>query len=681
MITLTYSRLRSLTQDGVTLNEVSQTGSAVLTGGVNTISERKKLYCTYEVEDVLEPELDEQMVLEGAKLYVSFAMFLPTLLAVEVSNSVPQAGFSLTVPSFYETEDISVGIEMPFYTMGGYTNNTAKNYRCWFYWITETTFAIELEYYNTFDENGYYSSSTKSNHWRFLSESWDQQNTNEVTESIYNSDIEKELRMISHIQREALTDDNFKYTETQEHVLYRGTIDKVDNVGEFLKETADEEIETLNSVHETPMVVRMYTEENNIGKFYAKLIKMQDDPDLDFIENYDLQEVNLVDGENPEDVAFIGPVVITRNDDDDYYQLEFSVNPEFLEDGYDYRVVIIGYYQGVDYSGAFNKIIISPPIPSVSTTSYCEPGCNLVEYGYPTDLVFTPTLSDCETEYTGNFLTCVIEERMRSKLIVDYSDDRWKNNLDCRKNGSVGNDVSFTNDIRVHLDSIEVEIYQEAFSSVFGGTMKHVHDYHKVVKTGANIYSSSSSNLVFTVDTVNELLSMSYDWRNRNEANVPNIMSYYNGAAFYPIDTQYWGGKSFFIKWRLNFIYKNVFRTTFTESLDIIQKMVVKDYDTTITVTNDYELDFVCPDETLCFDAAIALINPENYKLINIFELSPGQLYEEENWVPAILGQELSPYFNTQDADYTGGDAHFCLDPSTLNPNQSYNFSTLAKLT
>lgn len=674
-ITLTYSRLRSLTQDGTVLNEIEQTGSEVLTGGVNTMTERKKLYCEFEVDEVAEPEVDEQMVLEGSKLYVSLALFMPALMAYDFPQSVPNTGFSITIPGMYEYFE---AVEMPFYSLGINTTNSAKNLRCWFYWIAENKFAVELEYYNTFDENGYFTSSTKSNLWRFFSEYWDQQNTNEVAESAYST--EKEIRLITHLQRAEPTTNDLEYSETQEHVLYRGTLSKFDSVGEFF-DVDEEVITSLSTRNETPMVVRMYTDENNFDRFYGKLVKLQDNPNLNFIDNYELQESRIADGEDPAEGFLIGPMVVSRDDAEGFYQMEFSINPDSIDDGYNYRLMIIGYYFGAgeDSSGALNRIIVSNPIPATKIVPYCDTNC-AATYDFPTNLIFTPTLSDCQTEYSGNFLTCVIEERMRSKLIVDYSDNRWKNNVDCRKAGSLGEDTVNTNDIRKYLQSIEFEIYQEFYSAYFGGTIKHVHDRQTVSRTGANQYSTSSSNLVFSVDTVNELLYMAYDWRNRNETGVPNLITYFNGLQALAIDNQYWGGKTFFIKWRLNFLYHD-WQKVFSESLDVIQKMVVKDYSNDITVDNDFELDFVCPDETLCFDASIGFPNPEDYKLINIFELSPGQLYEEENWIPAILGQLSSIYFNTQDADYTGGDAHFCIDPSTLNINQNYKFSTLAKLT
>lgn len=676
MITLAYTRLRSLTQDGTVLNEVSNDGPEILTGGVNSASERKKLYARFEIEDA--GELAEQMSLSNAKLYVSFALFLPSGLAVDFANGIPNTGFSITLPStYYEMDDNPV--EMPFYSLVGGTPKSAKNYKCYFTWITDSSFAVELEYYNTFDEDGYMNGAGKSNQWRFFSEYIDQNNTNEVSESVYG--VEKELRMISHLVREDLTDDGFKYTETQEHRLYSGTISRIDSVGQFL-DIDEEEIASLSSVSETPLIVRIYTTENTIDKFYAKLVKIKEDSSLDFIENYELMETFIDAGAAPTESenAFIAPCDLSRDDAEGFYQLEFSVNPDFIEDGVMYRIIIVAYDQGGDaYSGALNRTTTSPPIPGSSIATYCNSPCSsLASYDYPTTLLFTPSLFDIDKEYTGNFLTCCIEERMRSQLIVDYSDNRWKNNIDCRKTGSVGGDTANTNDIRKHLQSIEFEIYQESFSTYFGGTIKHVHDQQSIGKIGMNNYSASSTNLVFTFDPVNETLTLTYDWRNRNESNIPNIITFFNGLQALNIDNQYWGGKSFFIKWRLNFYYYD-FAKPFTESLDIIQKMVVKDYSTDVVITNGFDLDFVCPEETICFDAAIIKTNPELYRLINTFQLTPGSISEEENWTPGELAQQANAYIYGQDVDYTSGNAVFCLNPSTLNINQSYTYSAMAK--
>lgn len=666
-VTLTYSSLTTLSQDDDVIEFIEQSGSDPLTDpDFNIVSERKKLYCEFSVD--VNPDTWKQLTLPGAKLWISWALFFPKDGALVPPFNVPSVGFSVNIPnSTYE----ALPIEMAWY---GAPQNV-RNLNCLFYLLSETTFALELEYYTTFDQQGYFSPESKSNLYRFLAEDWQTADTSIVPNSVFGT--EKDLRLYLWWQQDAVTDpETFEgpIIEGQEHILFQAQASSYDTEIEFLGgNDTTVSVGELNTVIDTPMVARVYTDISSITQFYAKLIKVQDNPLLNFFENYDLQE-NLIADANLSYNVFKGPFLVTWNGTDNYYDLDFDIAADQLELGASYRIIIVGY----DPATSQKATGISLPFGTTSVVPYCENPCP-ASYDYPNSLEFTATLSDTDNEYTGNDLTAVIDERIRTKLVVDYSDNKWKNNIDCRTLGSFGGDTISSNDLRKYLVGVSLEIYEEYTDTNLGGTVRNVLDQQFIQKIGTNTYQSN--NIVFTFDTVAENLEMYYDFRNRASANLPCLSTTLDGAGYLPLQgNQYWGGKQLYIRWRLQFYYTD-WATPFIDYLDIIQQLYVRDYSEDVQLDEVSPSSFLCPGQSYCIDASIAYGTPGNYKLINTFELidGPGLVTESEAFVTGLLDQEQSDVFGSQDSDFTGGDARFCLDASELLLNQSYKFTAIAK--
>lgn len=673
MITLTYSKLVSVAQDGTQLNLVEQTGSDPLDGGINAVTEKKLIYAEFEVEENVDnPEL--QLILPGGRLFVNWALFFPRYGVYQPQVPRPSCGFSINIP---DTSYDGDRLEMAFFAPELQFPKSLKNFKCYFTLITETTFRIELEYYNTFDEDGYMNNEAKSNEWRFLSEHWASQNTNEVEGSVY--DVSKDLRLYVCVEQDEVTDITLAtgpIVENQEFILWQGSLSRFDSQSEFMNEDG-ETLPSLSSENDTPVVARIYTEENTLDKFYAKLIRIRDDLNLDFIENYDLQENEIIEG-GAIDNVFKGPFTVTRNDADGFYELEFEIDHELLTENATYRIILVGYETG---GSVFARSAISNVLPVVNLVPYCLLAC-ASSYETPIGLTFTPTLLDIDKEFSGNFLTCAIEERMRTKLVVDYSDDRWKNNLDCRR-GILGGDTATSNDIRNYLTFITMQIYTEYTDAGLGGVVKNVLDEKTIQRT--NGYNYVSNGPSFNFDTVNEELTLYYDFRNRNQSAIPALYTLLNGGAYAPIqDDQYWGGKTIFIRWTLTFYYNN-WPVPFIDNLHIIQKMVVKDYSNDVVMSRITPGSFLCPGQQVCYKGTIAFGTPANYNNVNTLELSDGNgggsgsPEEEESWIPSELPISASTKIIGQDITYAGTDAQFCTVVNTLLTNQTYKFASMAK--
>jgi hypothetical protein len=306
---------------------------------------------------------------------------------------------------------------------------------------------------------------------------------------------------------------------------------------------------------------------------------------------------------------------------------------------------------------------------------YCDDTECVETDEFKKNLIFTPVLIDLEKEYTGNSLTCAIEERMRTQLTIDYSNNRWRNNIQCRR--GLNQDLGFTNEIRKYFQGVELEFYEESTTNL--GVVRNTLVSHFLNRTAPNTYTGTG--ITYSIDVPTEKITLSFDFRNRNENQIPAINTFVNGNPYLPVlGNQYWGGKKIFIKWSLIFYYFD-WPQPFMDRLNIMQDITVRDYAGTVSIVPQGGNSFYCTEQPFCFEASIILANPQNYYLVNTSEIkqSGGNITESENFVPKKLAQQTSSIFSSQQADYTGGDAVFCINPSTFFINQTYKFAAMAK--
>jgi hypothetical protein len=672
MLTLTQSSLVSISENNDTLNVVSQNADNILSGGVNSMSEHKQLAFTLDWAPD-EYAVDSISDLWGANIFINFSNWLPPSAVWIEGGGPPNSGFNTIV----HNDMLPYTGLMSWYSTSALNPLANKNYKCQLSFVGGNQLTFTLDFYNGFDEYGYLSSSSKNNQWRFLSERWDNQSFNTVTDSYYATP--KQIRAMLYIQKGG-------YTEKKEITIYQGQANSYDTQM-LLTYNDDTAVVALSTINDSSLKARVEIPTNDVNVFYAKLIKIQNDPTLDFINNYALQE-NLIDASNMLANGFKGPFTVAFNVD--HYDLEFVVDKDFLELGKNYRVIIIGYNQGTgdpDYTGAINYLAISHEFTTTSAIPYCVVGCSEGGLGEENYLHFTGSLIDVNNEYTGNELDCIIEERLRSKLVVDHSGNAWVNNLRCRNPSA----AEFANDLRNYLSNVSCEIYTEYTDTALGGVVKNQLEYWLMQRNSSSVSLTSyvSNGIAFNFDLTNKLLTLSADFRCRDEAATPCNSTTLNGANFFPVqDNQYWGGKDVFIKWSLYFYYHD-FPMPFIDRLDFVQKLHVADYgydDIAISAIGDKS--FVCGGETVCFNADInsGLADPETYNLINTIEpvdsggIAAGGLKESESYDPPELDQQQDEAFFDQDDAYSsGGQGLFCLDPANLIINQEYKISVMAK--
>lgn len=645
---LKYIKQQTLAQDDTVINEEEEVSSGPLEASYNLISERKKLI--FYFDNVMGSSYTLQE-LEGAFLYVNFAMFLPVGFIYSEPSGAPQSGFNLRLPSSLAGAERT---EMFFYSNGATTPQANKNLRCWFLGSqdplnTTTEFGIELEYYNTYDESTYANNLDKNNQWRFLSEYFNKQNFDEVADSVFQT--EKELRCMVYLQSDITTKQEFVLTQQQNKIF------NVPSTWEF----GDEGFTNFSRSADTPVRVLLQSP-LSISDFYVKIFKEKNDTSVDFITNYDLEE-NKIDVSSVDNILkapFEHNVVTIEGQV--YQELLFNVDYRLIEDGVNYRMIAVGYEP---YS--------TESIIGVSTTIQ-----KLLSYPFDGNGInFRGTLSDVQREFDGDELTCVIEERIRTKMYLSYPYDQWKNDVNNRLGISTA-----TNDIRDYLELVKVEIYEEYYDINVAGTVVNILQQAILSKIALNAYYSPDITATFNPDES----EFEMTFRNKNDAGSSPISSTVNGLPYYnpsyPLGNQYWGGKDIFIKWRFGFKYPS-----FSDNIDYIQRLHVKDYDEGIEITRvGSSVNYICQGDNVCFEALITASIPdfdtEQFLLINTVENISLPLQEEEAFVGPELPQQTNAFINTQDVLYHGtplqqGD--FCVDSNGLLLNWNSKFSAMAK--
>lgn len=637
---LKYVKLETLTQDGVVLNYQEEYSDFPLNSNYNSMSERKRL--TFSFNNVV--DLYDLQSIEGALLYVNFAMFLPKGFVYSEPTGPPNAGFNLRIPSHLSNNERH---QMYFFCNGNPATKTNNNYKCTFI-SAETSdvnmqFYIELEYYNTFDEGTYFNFVDKNNQWRFMAEYFNQLNFSEISDSVYHN--LKELRSIIYLQSEVVTKSEYALVDLQANTF------NAKSQWTF----GDEGYTELNTSKDTDVIVLIKTT-SVLTDWHVKIINDKSDASTDFVSNYNIQENKITPSSS--DNVFKSPfdystVVI---DGDSYQRLIFTVDKDFISPENNYRMI------GIGYDGYFLTpvVFISPLIQVLKAYPYDGNGID-----------FTGSISDIQRTFYGDELTCSIDERLSTKIFLDYPYDKYKNDILTRLG------VEISNDIRIYMETVTVEIYEEYFDSDLDGIVKNLLETSILRKVGFNSYSGES----ITGDFYNNGCQFSYTFRNRSDDVGTPIAVTVNGSPYYTLDTgnQYWGGKDIFIKWSFSFVYPG-----FSDIIDYIQKLHVKDYNNGLLITRTgSDLDYTTPEDTLCYEVelthAIPEYNTSPFLLINTIKSVVLPILEQEGFAGDELPEQETDYIYDQDVLFSDLTAKYCIETANLVIGQQYVITAIAK--
>lgn len=398
------------------------------------------------------------------------------------------------------------------------------------------------------------------------------------------------------------------------------------------------------------------------------------DNNVDMVTNYeanfediDSSNANIGSGSN----KFSTPVINLNSLGGGVYSVGVAIDGTKLFFGGKYRLIAIVYDNAT--GNGFVNSFISEEYKVDKLPVYEGNGFNA-----------RGAIDDYHRQFRGNDLECCIEERIRAKVKLYFPFNKWKNDI-LNRLGLVT-----SNDIRRYMTSVNVEIFEEYTDTMFGlGDVKNIFESYTSNKIGATSYSAQNG---LTLNFGNTWFEMLLEFRNRFEANTPNLQTLINGVNTIPVMTnQYWGGRTLKIRWTLTFFYDN-YSTPFTEEIVFNQQIRVKDYGEMAVrgydpELNDFDInDYICDDETLCFLGVLQNPSLPDRKLItNIYPKGSGvaSIEEAEVWVGNELPQLTTNKITDQDEDYSliasETAAKFCIDGTKLLVNSYYVISALAK--
>lgn len=410
---------------------------------------------------------------------------------------------------------------------------------------------------------------------------------------------------------------------------------------------------------------------NHVTKFLVWIIRQsQFDPNYDFYTNLDA-EFKIIELANVSTGKIKAPMTDPTNTTGNVWKGTFKVGPLSLTDTY--RLVGVAYSDNVSYK-------VNSFISPLFTVVVGEAGPGYAGNGF--DAI--GAIDDYNKQFEGNNLECCIEERMRAKVKLYFPFDKWKNDIFNRLG------LVTSNDIRRYMTAVKVEIFEEYTDTMFGlGNVKNIFESLTSNKIGATSYSAQSG---LSLDFGSTWFEMLLEFRNRFEANTPNLQTLINGVNTIPVMTnQYWGGRTLTIRWTLTFFYDN-YSTPFSEEIVFNQQIRVKDYGQMAVrgydpELNDFDInDYICDNETLCFLGVLQNPSLEDRKLItNIYPKGSGvsSIEEAEVWVGNQLPQITTNKITDQDEDFSviasETAAKFCVDGTKLLVNSYYVISALAK--
>lgn len=352
------------------------------------------------------------------------------------------------------------------------------------------------------------------------------------------------------------------------------------------------------------------------------------------------------------------------------YKVEFNIKASNLVNGAKYRMIAIVYDNAV------------PAVNSFISDEYTVSGIPCYD---GSGFTVKSRLSDYQTEFTGDNLECVVEERMKAELKLEYAFNQWKNSIFDRLG------LVVTNDLRRYLTKVEIEFFEEYVDALIGpGVIRNTFDLKTSVRTGLNTYSPQNG---LTMNFSTNWSEFIYEWRNRFEDNVNCLNSYYNGVNFIPVQsTQNWAGKTIKIQWRFTFVYDD-FSTVFADEIRYTQKIRVKGYESNIlqVVRFDPLTNKVIDGNTACIGdkvciAGIMTPREDDFKLIANIKPTKGNyttIKENEVWLGDEIPQLQENPLTSEDENFfiAAGKlvARYCVDTTNFLVNLQYDFTVIAK--
>lgn len=606
----------------------------------------------------------------NVNLWIKFALFNQGIFSVSPSIAKSPMDYAITFPPTITAGTYPIAFICP----SGLNSNVQQNAEANLIIVDSTHFRIEFDFYQIYDELSYQNTSIHDNHSKLLKDCSVAPSELVISsnKNCYNSNLS---RLCTTFRFEKGTDfSDISMSSVWNSSFYNKN--PINNSPYFntpvwtLERTTP--VTNLSTITNTNVKFNI-NGATAVTKILGWIIRTDNFNNTVFMfDNYEADFKDIISTNPDLNDKIIAPIVDISLLSGSTYEVQYTIDASKLVGGAKYRLIAIVY----DNVGLKSNSFISDEYIVDHVPCFDGEGFNLAA-----------TLSDYQTEFTGNDLECVIEERMKSTISLDFTSDKWKNDILTRLG------LTTSNDIRRYLTEVSVSIFDE--NNVTGiGVIRNLYDLKVSSKYGLLSYSTQPG-LTLDFTTVDKPV-FTYEWRNRFENTVDCLQTTIdNTTNVIPVyGKQYWGGKTLKIKWKLKFYYDD-YILPFEDSIEIFQQIRVKDYDSDVSIEyNDGDgirgswnkaITNVCQGEEFCMGIVLNNNTLTNMKaIINIHPSGSGlnAINESEAWVGDELPQMLSPIFSSGDEDfstiYTKLAAKFCIDTSKLSVN-SYQVSGIAK--
>lgn len=639
----------------------------------NTIGEKKRIKWKFS---------SSYADLSGVNVYLQLGLFQQGV----VNSPTPKIplNYQGTFPSGLAAGDYQMALVLPSGANANLNNNASVILRI----LTSSTFHIVVDFYQIYDEMQYQNVSFQDNHNKLLLDQ--KQNTSELTlgalNNCYNSN-RSQFAITMKLEKPGVlhAPDTYLYTDNALAAMganpwLAGFYNRNSNdsspyfsnpVFEFTRSGA---VTNLSAYVDTNVLFKIDAPVS-VSKVLFWIIRTDTtDNTKTMVDNYEANFEEIVNTNaniGASTNKFTTPVINVVLDSGSTYKVGCAINHNNLTSGGKYRIIAIVYYSsgGTYQSNSF----ISDELTCDDLPKYEGNGLDVLT-----------RLSDYNRQFSGNDLQCVIEERIKSTVKLEYAFDKWKNDIFNR----LGLVVS--NDIRRYLQNVIFTIYDTNVDMVLG-IVQNIYEYQVATKQSllGLTYNVPSD---MTMDFSDNWSEFTYEWRNRFESNTACIGTLVNGVPTNPVQgVQYWGGKTLTIKWTFQFIYDD-YVVPFQDDIYCTQQIRVKDYERKdleikhINEFNEYDNQSnFCSDLKPCFVSLIPAALTDRKLIVNIFPENGAvnTVEEAEIWVGNQLEQLTTDKIINEEEDYVTESskkvAKFCVDLSKLSLNSSYQLSTIAK--
>jgi hypothetical protein len=673
----------TITQAELTLvNQYSGIVASYINGNIanakNRIGERKRLTLS----------VTSNSNIKFTSFYFNLGLFLPQSYVTAFLGAKPPSYWAYSFGGSYTP---AMALLMNYQSPSAGFPEPGRNEIAYIIPLTDFTFQILIDFEQTYDCLDYITPNQDDNHSRYLKDT--RINPIELDESlttVYNSTT-IDIRAYIYAQN-TIAPGSFGFIEWNPSYGYKA--------GFYNKNTHGAAPYFSNPVwilERNAVTVTAFSNiQDTIVKFEcdcpvppsAMVLKIfradKTDQTVNFITNYDLEVSEIVTGgptvgkiKNP----FVGPTFVAGTT----YRWTFNIDKNLVNTGELYRMIAIVYYNNFPVNYEVNSFISDQTEVNADAPYY---GAGLTFSGFMGDLLY---------QYTGNFLTSTIEERMFATCKFSFPANQWANDILTRLG------ITTTNDPKRYLTTIEFFIKSpDTFITGFTQPFGEIYDYrilNRSTRGGGIRYVGSGITLD---ETVPDEILMKAEWRNRYESDQLNYASLVNGVLYYPgSSNQNWATSTLLypphleVVWKLTFYYDD-YIVPFTDYIVFTQKLVVKDYvaDTILKVSAQNPpfdtKDFWCNGEDMCLQGEIVdnvTINPaDNYFLITNIDPGSGNIAtieEAEVFTPyqPTFSQLVTPKIYDQDMVYgtpTPLMGKFCVD-ETLLALGDYKISVIAK--